>query len=496
MTNLLFLAQETHNFTYFWKSIFQLGMVGALILFGNMLRRKIPLLRKFLIPTGLLAGFIGLGLKYLFNVLDLNISGVPIIDEDYMHFVAYHMLAIGFIALGLVTAEKTKKAKDGRALKSGALIVGGYLIQGVIGVALSVLVGLIMPGSAVAKAPYAGIILPLGFGQGPGQAGNTGGVYETLSGEFAQYALQGGKDFGLTVAAIGILVSSVIGTIILNVVARKGIVERKGSETTETFGDLEKSTYEDAPDEIPVVESVDKFSIQIAFVLATYLITFGVISLVSYLVVDLIGFSAGLGLIWGFNFLFAILVTILVKAVVGLLRKKKVMKRQYINNFMQNRIAGVAFDFMIASAIMSINFGKLGELSLWVLIIVMAIGGTVICYFYTDYICKRYFPSTRWYTFFGFFGMLTGTASEGIALLREIDPKFETGVAEDMVNGSGTAAMFGAPMLLITAFIYQGTAWLWISFALLVVLFIGMMAFLHFFTKHKTKQAEAEGGSE
>ncbi len=493
MRNLLFFAQQTHDYLYFWAPIFQLGVIGALILIGNTLRRKIPLLRRYLIPTGLLAGFIGLGLKYLFSALKLNLSGMPIIDEDYMHFITYHMLAIGFIALGLISATQVKKVKDGRALKSGAFIVGGYLIQGVLGVLLSVIVGLIFANSAVAKAPYSGIILPLGFGQGPGQAGNTGYIYETLTGEFEQYALQGGRDFGLTVAAIGILVASVIGTIILNVVARKKLVVRRGSDTTEAFGDLEKSSHVEESDEIPVVESVDKFSIQVAFVLATYLITFGVISLVSYLVVDLIGFAAGQGLIWGFNFLFAILVTMLVKLVLNFLRKKKIMKRKYINNFMQNRIAGFAFDFMIAAAIMSINFGKLGEASLWVLIVVMAVLGTIVTYFFTDFVSKNYFASTRWYTFFAFFGMLTGTTSEGIALLREIDPNFETGVAEDMVNGSGTAAMFGAPMLLITAFIYRGTVWLWVSFGLLIVLFFGIMAFLHIFAKHKEKQlAKAE----
>ena len=189
MRNLLFFAQQTHDYLYFWAPIFQLGVIGALILIGNTLRRKIPLLRRYLIPTGLLAGFIGLGLKYLFSALKLNLSGMPIIDEDYMHFITYHMLAIGFIALGLISATQVKKVKDGRALKSGAFIVGGYLIQGVLGVLLSVIVGLIFANSAVAKAPYSGIILPLGFGQGPGQAGNTGYIYETLTGEFEQYAL-------------------------------------------------------------------------------------------------------------------------------------------------------------------------------------------------------------------------------------------------------------------------------------------------------------------
>ena len=84
-------------------------------------------------------------------------------------------------------------------------------------------------------------------------------------------------------------------------------------------------------------------------------------SLVSFLVVDLAKFASIRGIIWGFNFLFAIITTMIVKAVLNFLRKKKIMKRKYINNFMQNRIAGLAFDVMIAAGIMSINFGKLND---------------------------------------------------------------------------------------------------------------------------------------
>ncbi len=490
---LLFFAQPTNSYPYFWAAIFQFGIIGALILLGNILRRKTPFFRNYLIPTGLIAGFVGLGLKYIFTGTGLTISGAPIVDEDYMHFVTYHSLAIGFIALTLVSAAKPQK-KDGRPIKSGILIVTTYLIQGVLGVALSMLVGLIFAGSAIGKAPYAGVLLPLGFGQGPGQAGNTGYIFETLqdaNGNLAANALTGGKSFGLSVAALGFLVATIIGTIILNVMNRRGIVKRIGSEAVETFGDLDKSSYIDQPDEIPVVESVDKFTIQVAFVLATYLITFGFISLISYLVVDLAGVVVLQGIIWGFNFLFALIVTMIIKAVLNTLRRKKIMKRQYINNYMQNRIAGLAFDVMIASAIMSINFGQLNDPSFWVLLGLMGIFATMLNYFYVNFMAKRYFPETRWYTFFAFFGMVTGTASEGVALLREIDPHFKTGVAEDLVNGSGMAAIFGAPMFLILGFIAQSTLLLWVSFGLLIVLFLILLLAMELYVRHKSKNAEA-----
>lgn len=490
---LLFFAQPTNSYPYFWAAIFQFGIIGALILLGNILRRKTPFFRNYLIPTGLIAGFIGLGLKYIFTGTGLTISGAPIIDEDYMHFVTYHSLAIGFIALTLVSAAKPQK-KDGRPIKSGILIVTTYLIQGVLGVALSILVGLMFAGSAISKAPYAGVLLPLGFGQGPGQAGNIGGSFETLldkDGNPALNALVGGRDFGLSVAALGFLIATIVGTIILNVMNRRGVVKRIGSEAVETFGGFDESSYIDQPDEIPVVESVDKFTIQIAFVLTTYLITFGLISLINFLVVDLAGLQSFQGIIWGFNFLFALIVTMIIKAVLNTLRRKKIMKRQYINNYMQNRIAGLAFDVMIATAIMSINFGKLNDPSFWVLLGVMGVFATILSYFYINFMAKRYFPDTRWYTFFAFFGMLTGTASEGVALLREIDPHFKTGVAEDLVNGSGTAAIFGAPMLIIITFITQSTLLLWVSLGLLIVLFLILLLAMELYVRHKSKNDTA-----
>jgi ESS family glutamate:Na+ symporter len=46
------------------------------------------------------------------------------------------------------------------------------------------------------------------------------------------------------------------------------------------------------------------------------------------------------------------------------------------------------------------------------------------------------------------FGMMTGVISSGILLLREIDPKFETPAATNLVLGSSFGIGFGVPMLI------------------------------------------------
>ena len=47
------------------------------------------------------------------------------------------------------------------------------------------------------------------------------------------------------------------------------------------------------------------------------------------------------------------------------------------------------------------------------------------------------------------YGMLTGTASTGIILLREIDGDFKTPAADNMVYQNFPAIVFGFPMMLL-----------------------------------------------
>lgn len=80
--------------------------------------------------------------------------------------------------------------------KSGALIVGTYLIQAVAGLIITMtLAYTFMPDLFKAS----GVLLPMAYGQGPGQANNIGTLYE-------QAGMPGGKSFGLSLAAAGFCV--------------------------------------------------------------------------------------------------------------------------------------------------------------------------------------------------------------------------------------------------------------------------------------------------
>ena len=83
--------------------------------------------------------------------------------------------------------------------------------------------------------------------------------------------------------------------------------------------------------------------------------------------------------------------------------------------------------------------------------------------------------------------MLTGTASTGVILLREIDPMFKTPAASNLVYQQLWAIVFGFPMLLLLGLAPIGLTAdpattnmtnVWITLAALVGLFIVMNVIL------------------
>ena len=64
-----------------WSPIIQIGIIAGLVLLANILRRKLLFVRKSMIPTAVLAGFILLLLKtfnlYFCGLTLLSISNLP-----------------------------------------------------------------------------------------------------------------------------------------------------------------------------------------------------------------------------------------------------------------------------------------------------------------------------------------------------------------------------------------------------------------------------------
>ena len=274
----------------------------------------------------------------------------------------------------------------------------------------------------------AGRLLALGYGQGTGQAMNYGTIYET------DWGFVGGKSFGLTVAAMGFLSASIGGVIHLNILKHKGkiVIEKGNGQETEQV---------ERENEIPMQESIDKFTIQVALIVIAYLLAF------------LLMFGLGQLLpgmrstIYGFNFLLGVTSATLLKAVINFLNKKQIIHRYYTNNFLLTRATNFFFDIMVAAGIAAIRMDIIGKY--WAVLLVMGIAGLAATYLYNYFIARKLFPAYCEQQFMAMYGMLTGTASTGIILLREIDGNFKTPVADNLVYQNFPAMIFGFPILLL-----------------------------------------------
>lgn len=438
-----------------WNILIQVAIISLMILLGNTLRRKVILFRNLLFPTAIIAGFLGLGIKYIIFGLNIKVNGEFVLTNEFLDLVTYHAIALGFIAMGLkqVRNDETKEIK-GRPFKTGLVIVNTYLLQGIIGLVLT----MILANFFTNITSYGGILLPLGFGQGPGQANNIGGLFETSGNWF------GGQTFGLSIATIGFVWASIAGVFYLNKRYKEDKIKKHELSTKSGLLDEEI----ESEDEIPVSEAIDKMSIQVTFIVVIYAVSY----------IFMWGLSSILGdgdisnLVWGFNFVVAMLFAMLFKLLLKGLRKSGLMTRKYTNEYMLNRITGVLFDFMVVTSIMSINVSVLTNPDFIATLAIITTIGAILTYIYVYHVSKKLYPNYQHEAFTSLFGTLTGTASNGIALLREIDPNMETPASDNLVTGTSTAILFGFPILLITSVIYRPEWYfLWGSLLVLIVCF-------------------------
>ena len=441
-----------------WPVIILMGVILGGLMIGNVLKRAIPFLRKSLIPVSVIGGLFLLLVsslvkvftgEYFFNMVfgkGGNLTGIEILE-----ILTYHCLAIGFIAMTLrKTGSKDKgKGRVKDVINSGITTVNTYLLQGITGLAVTVIASFFLP--KILKA--SGLLLSFGFGHGTGQALNYGSIYEN------DFGFLGGKSFGLTIAALGFLAASIGGIIYLSIHKRKGDIVirdnvfRLNTEQVEEEG------------EIPMVESMDKLTVQIALVVICYAIAFGIMHVLGKLVGDGLRTT-----IFGFNFLIGTLSALLVKLFMKLMKKGRVMHRDYVNNFLLSRIAGFAFDIMIVAGIGAIQIDIIKDY--WAVLLIMAVLGVLFTYAYVRTVSSKLFPDYRHEEFLVMFGMLTGTASTGVILLREIDPLFETAASDNVVYQTFPAILLGFPMMLLAAFCPKSDKATYISFGILVAYFV------------------------
>ena len=452
-----------------WGSVNLFTVLLLSLLVANLLKKLFPPLKASLIPSSVLGGGVLIVIAGIYKLA----TGDIMFDTAFfggngtttLEMITYHCLALGFIASSFKSSKgKLSRQRTTEIFNTGVTTVSTYLLQAVLGFGISLIAAIFVKDFF----PAAGVLLPFGYGQGTGQAMNYGGIYEN------QFGFVGGKSFGLTIAALGFLSASFGGVAHLIYLRRQGKIAPH-AEKAEVINpeDVQREN------EIPMQESVDKLTIQVALITAAYML--------AYLMMCGLGrLLPGMkSVIFGFNFLLGVLSATLIRTLLNFLNRKKILRREQINDFLMTRASNFFYDIMVVSGVAAIRLGILENY--WGIILIMGAVGLVSTYLYNYFIAKTLFKDYQEEQFLTMYGMLTGTASTGIILLREIDGEFKTPAADNMVYQNFPAIVFGFPLMLLATLAPVKPI---LTFLLLLAFFLVMNVILFrsfIFKRRKTK---------
>ncbi|NOZ09022.1 MAG: hypothetical protein GXO91_09165, partial [FCB group bacterium] len=307
--------------------------MSSFILMGTVLRRYVKFFQTYLIPNNFIAGFIALG---------IGAQGLGWIhmSTDRLILYVYHLLALTFIALGL----RKSKSHWGRGPFSKAMsALSSYVIQAVIGlVVVLILFYTVMPDIF----PGIGLVLPLGFGMGPGLAA-------TLAGSWEKYGFTGGAQVGLTFATIGYAYAFFVGVALIHWGIRKGktsVIRNIDHLTHEIrIGVRKRGEQASAGNLTLYTEAVEPLAFHMAAVGFIYLLTYISVKFITDLLTAN-GLVEFVPTVWSFHFVVGLVLAIAARKILDITDKSYL-----IDNGLMTRGMGLFLDYLVVGAIAGIS---------------------------------------------------------------------------------------------------------------------------------------------
>jgi ESS family glutamate:Na+ symporter len=385
-----------------FDSMLLFGSLAIMLLMGVLLRAKFSFFQRFLIPSCLIGGVLGL------IIINGGIIKLSVTDLETF---AYHFFNISFISVGLTnSANQPDNSIRKKGFVKGPLWMA--LSQVIVFNLQAIVGGLCVIGFGVLGFklfPTFGFFAPLGFEEGPGQALSFGKVWEGLGFEHA-------ATIGLTFAAIGYFFAFFVGVPLANWGIRRGLAVNAPKNLPRDFltGVMgSKELNQSAGTQTLHSANIDTLAFQSAMVGLVYVLTYACIrSAGSFLPPDVSS------LLWGFFFFLGLVIAFIIRWLMGRLGVDYL-----IDPGIQRRITGWSIDFLIVATIMAIQLTIVWTYILPISIISLSCGAlTTLAMLFLG---KRLWSYNLERTVV-IFGTVTGTVSCGLLLLRIVDPDFKT----------------------------------------------------------------------
>ena len=451
-----------------------LMLLALILLLSNILVVKFAWLRNFFIPGSIVGGVILLLLgPYVLGVFVKS----PFADGGGL-FPSYVLdawadlpgLLINVVFAALFIGKPIPGIRDIWYRAGPQVVVGQTMAWGqyVLGLSLAILVLVPM----FDMNPIVGALIEIGFEGGHGTAAG-------MAGTFSDLGFEAGADLALGMATIGIVSGVLVGTLMVNIAARRGVINP--GDTTNSAQRAKQEGPSDAEQEDFHIElaqekgTTDPLSLHLGLV--------GVAILLGWLLLS--GFQWLESVTWARDGGLEIMahVPLFPLAMIGGVMVQLLLARcgweRHVSQRLMSRISGTALDFTIVSALATLALTTLGDYLLPFLM--LAALGILWPVLVLVFLAPRVMPDHWFERGISDLGQSMGVTVTGLLLLRMADPKNDSGAMEtfgykqllfEPVVGGGlfTAAappliaQFGpGPVLILTA----GLTVVWIAFGLL-----------------------------
>lgn len=383
------------------------GWAGIMLLLGVLLRAKISVFQKMLVPASVIAGLLGI----IFMNLNLDIGA----DASTYTSIVNELFTVSFISIGLTDIDKNStEQRKTKSIMRGCFGMGLvwcilYAITPVLG---AVIIGVV--GKYVTMDSIYGTMIPFAFTQGPGQAAAFGALYEG-------YGWENAAMLGVTFAAMGFLASFLIGVPI----AKIGITRK----IAKNMGKIDKPIsrgyyYKEEQSEYMGMDTVYSGNLE------TLTFHFGLIALCYVLAV---GVSKVFAFIPGF-FGTSLSGMLFMNGMITSNLVRWIMNKLHLSflkdSTLQRKITGWTADLLVVCSFMAVEVKVIGYWLLPIMAEVLII--TLVTLGICLYFGRRFGDENDFERTLGLYGTSTGTVPSGIALVRIVDPALKTTTAIEL----------------------------------------------------------------
>ncbi|MDR8018304.1 sodium/glutamate symporter [Nesterenkonia aerolata] len=447
---------------------FAIVLLATVMLIGKYLRVKVPFVQKLLLPSSIVAGFIGLFLGpeiagRIGAALDVDwLADGGFFTEDIVELwstlpglLISVVFATLFLGSSLPSPKRVAKLA-GPQLSIGIAYGSGQYVVGL-------LIGLLVLAPFFGLEPFYGGLIEIAFEGGHGTAAGMAPAFEDMG-------IPEATDLALAMATVGLVSGIIIGVSVINWGVRTGRTEvlekienQSASELRGLYSD-DETVYAGRMTARP--GSIEPLTLHVAVI--------GLAIIIGWLMLE--GLVLVEDALWGQPdslwvgegeegmtllgyvplFPLAMLGGVVVQLVLDRTGNSSLLDAE-----LMQRIQGLALDILIVAALSTISLAVIADY--WQAFVILSVAGIAFCTVMLVYFTPRIIPQFWLERGIADFGQSMGVTATGLALLRVADPNDESPALEafgykqlafEPIFGGGLITAISIPVMVATGNVY------------------------------------------